>query len=272
MQSSFDIPSPTESIRLTLARIRAAIEADRPIEAELVASELCAAWFVVAPDLQRSMDGMAAHPWGEWPNVRVMQDLENELDGMEDIDACLVLVRALLAMYTESTEAVELAAGLETRLVGRGATGPAWSLQFDAWRFERGNFVTTTEPGGGRPPGDWLFKTLEFSHPSGERCGLIVRIDPHNFNHVASIDVVDDYEREVEEMRLEIEAECLPLKVEDATEESMCFSMARSIKKTYLHEFEPLRRDLPSIGAFPLLCHLSEAIRLPEWDDDEARS
>ena len=72
----------------------------------------------------------------------------------------------------------------------------------------------TTEPGGGRPAGDELIQTLEFSHPCGERCGLVVQIDPHNFNHVVGISVVDDYDVELEELRREIETGDLPLEIQ----------------------------------------------------------
>lgn len=256
-------PTEHETVREMLAVVHDQLVGDRPSCAEVAASHLCSIWFASAPALQRC--GMASHPLGEWPNVAVLRLFGRNVDAIEHASAGLALVRALHSLYPNSGEAIELSASLETQLLARGAAPPSWSLELDAWRLEEAFELIVTEPAAGRPAGDMLITMLHFVHPCGDQHGMSMSVDAHNYNHIHAIDVFDDFESELALMRREIDRDHLPLAVEPARNGlSLACSVGRSIKKTYMHEFEPLRHDSHSMSSFPLLCRRSDAIEARE--------
>ncbi|MCW2924949.1 MAG: hypothetical protein JWM98_2353 [Thermoleophilia bacterium] len=248
MQTTPDAIANTEAI---LAAFSERLLSSGPAFAETLASALCSEWYVCAPELQRCREGMAAHPLGEWPNVPPMLLLDELADTTPFPDAALVLTRALLAPFAWADEAMELTARIETRLLARGAQAPPWSTQHDAWELADAWEVRVLN-GPDDEYGDRIMDLLWFDHPCGQGHGLCLTIDQHNFSHIHTACTFDDLDMFLEEVRSEVRDEP-GVVIAQPDRRSLGHAIARSVKKTYLHEFEPLRHAPGSIALLALI-------------------
>lgn len=236
---------------------------ERPSAAEELASILCGAWFAAAPP---EMLRMSDHPWGEWPNTPVLRDLEQCFDVAEaHADAALSLVRVVVSMYPGAGEPEQLGAELARRLTSAGATAPDWSLQLDGWRAVRGAQVLA--PREGVDFDDDFLRVLEFEHPCGDRHGIALAIDPYNFSHIEAIDVFDDTDEFLRELRASISGpDAEGVHLESIDPNRLVYEYSRSIKKTYGHDFRPLRYDRASLDLFTLAARRGDCLDRPTSD------